>query len=213
MVEIPAAQRPRERLLRLGSHALTDAELVAVLLSAGQVGESALHLAHRVLHSVGGVPGLARTHPEQLTSLGGIGPAKVARLMAALALPSRRDPGAEVVVSCPADLVPVLRPLLSGLRHERMVVAVCDRRLRVRKVGVVADGGSAATPLLVRDVLATVLRNDGHAFAVAHNHPTGDPTPSDADLNASRRLSVAAGAAGLRFLGHLVICEHDWASV
>lgn len=212
IADLPADQRPRERLLRFGSHALTDAELVAVLLSAGMPGESALAMAHRVLHTVGGVPGLARTRPEQLARLGGVGPAKAARLMAALALPSRRDPHDEVRVLCTDDLVPVLRPLLVGLHHERLVVAVCDRRLRVRHVVPVADGATDGAPLPVRDILSLVLRNDGHAFAIAHNHPSGDPTPSEADRAATRRLSMAAETAGLQFLGHLVFTEHEWAS-
>jgi len=212
IADLPADQRPRERLLRFGQHALTDAELVAVLLSVGRVGESALTLAHRLLHSVGGVPGLARTRPEQLVQLGGVGPAKVARLMAALALPTRREPLDEVRVACTDDLVSVLRPPLAGLHHERLVVAVCDRRLRVRQVTPVADGASDGAPLPVRDILSLVLRNDGHAFGVAHNHPSGDPTPSTADRAATRQLSLAANTAGLQFLGHLVITDHDWRS-
>jgi DNA repair protein RadC len=212
IADLPTDQRPRERLLRFGSHALTDAELVAVLLSAGLPGESALSMAHRLLHTVGGVPGLARTRPEQLSMLGGIGPAKAARLIAALALPSRRDTQDEVRVSCTKDLVPVLRPLLVGLHHERLVAAVFDRRLRVRHVAPVADGASDGAPLPVRDILSMVLRHDGHAFAVAHNHPSGDPTPSDADRSATHRLTVAAETAGLQLLGHLVFTDHDWAS-
>jgi DNA repair protein RadC len=210
ILDLPTDQRPRERLLRLGPHALTDAELVAVLLSAGQVGESALSVAHRLLHTVGGVPGLARSHPEQLTKVGGVGPAKVARLVAALALPTRRDASDEVIVTCVDDLVPVLRPVLSGLHHERLAIVICDRRLRVRKAAAVADGASDGAPLPVRDVLSMVLRNDGHAFAVGHNHPSGDPTPSVADRNATMRLRVAADAAGLTFLGHVVVTDDDW---
>jgi len=210
--DLPCDQRPRERLLHLGPQALTDAELVAVLLSAGSVGESVLQLAHRLLHSVGGVPGLARTHPEQLAKFGGVGPAKVARLVAALALPARREPIGEIRVACPQDLVPLLRPVLTGLRHERLAIVVCDRRLRVRKVGAVADGASDGAPLPVRDVLSMVFRNDGYAFAVGHNHPSGDAQPSVADRNATMRLRVAADAAGLQFLGHIVVTDDDWSS-
>jgi DNA repair protein RadC len=91
-------------------------------------------------------------------------------------------------------------------------VVVCDRLLRVRKVTAVADGASDGAPLPVRDVLATVLRNDGHAFAVGHNHPSGNPEPSVADRNATMRLRTAADAAGLRFLGHVVVTEHEWSA-
>ncbi|HEY0636719.1 MAG TPA: JAB domain-containing protein [Pseudonocardiaceae bacterium] len=212
IADLPSDQRPRERLLRFGQPALTDAELVAVLLSAGQAGENALAQAHRLLHTVGGVPGLARTRGEQLVRLDGLGPAKAARLLAAFALPERRGPADEVRVARTEDLVPVFRPLLAGLHHERLVVAVCDRRLRVRHTAPIADGASDGAPLPVRDILATVLRHDGHAFAVAHNHPSGDPTPSEPDRAATRRLRAAAETAGLRFLAHLVIAGHEWSS-
>jgi DNA repair protein RadC len=112
-------------------------------------------------------------------------------------------------VSCPADLLAVFRPPLAGLPRERLVVAVCDRRLRVNAVRAVADGATDTCPLPVRDLLTTVLRHDGHAFAIAHNHPSGDPTPSQQDRDTTVRCRTAADAAGLRFLGHIVLGEHD----
>lgn len=213
IADLPADQRPRERLLRLGHHALTDAEIVAVLLSAGRSGESAVALAHRVLHTVGGVPGLTRTRPDRLTRLAGVGPAKAARLLAALALPARSDPMDETRVLTNDDLAPVLRPLLVGLHHERLVLAVCDRRLRVLHVAPVADGATDGAPLPIRDILGIVLRHDGHAFAIGHNHPSGDPTPSPADQAATRRLSMVAQSVGLQFLGHLVFGGAEWRAV
>jgi DNA repair protein RadC len=181
MLDLPADQRPRERLLHLGPHALTDAELVAVLLSVGQGGESALQLAHQV-----------------------------ARLVAALALPTRREPMGEALVRGPKDAVSLFRPLLTGLRHERIVIVVCDRRARVRKIATVSEGASDCAPLPVRDMLSLVLRNDGYAFAVGHNHPSGALEVSPADRNATMRLRVAADAAGLRFIGHVVLTDDGW---
>jgi DNA repair protein RadC len=200
------AGRPRERLLQYGAHTLTDAELVSLLLSAGA---NTVQVAERLLETVGGIPGLARWHPEALCRLPGLGEVTAARLMAALALPQRRTTMNTVTVTGPADLVPVFRPLLAGLRHERLAVAVCDRRTRVRTVRAVADGATDGCPLPVRDIVATVLRHDGHAFAIAHNHPTGDPTPSGQDRNATMQCRTAAATTGLKFLCHLVLGEHD----
>jgi DNA repair protein RadC len=209
VADLDAAVRPRERLLEHGAHTLTDAELVSVLLSAGRAGASAIVVADRVLRAVGGVPGLARCHPEALCRLPGLGEVTAARLVAALALPLRRDAMGTVTVSSPADLVPVFRPVLAGARHERLVVAVCDRRLRVRAVRAVADGATDGCPLPIRDLIATVLRHDGHAFGIAHNHPSGQVTPSAADRDTTLRCQAAAEVAGLQFLGHLVLGEHD----
>jgi DNA repair protein RadC len=211
-VDLDAAIRPRDRLLQHGAHTLTDAELVPVLVSSGRAGSNAVVVADRVLRAVGGVPGLARCHPEALCRLPGLGEATAAQLVAALALPLRRDTMGTVRVHTPADLVPVFRPLLAGARHERLVVAVCDRRLRVTAVRAVADGASDSCPLPTRDVIATVLRHDGHAFGVGHNHPSGDPTPSMPDRNTTLHCQRAAEATGLTFLGHVVLGEHDtWA--
>lgn len=168
MADLDAAIGLRERLLRYGAHTLTDAELVSVLL-AGRAGVRLV-----------GCLGLARCHPEALCRLPGLGEVSAARLVAALALPPRRNRTETVRVSGPAELVPVpvFSPVLAGVRHERLAVAVCDRRLRVKAVRVIADGASDGCAVSVRDLLATVLRHDGYAFAIGHNHPSGDPMPA-----------------------------------
>jgi DNA repair protein RadC len=211
-VELTAAVRPRDRLLQHGAHTLTDADLVSVLLSAGRAGASAVVVADQLLRAVGGMPGLARCHPEALCRLPGLGEVTAARLVAALALPRRRDTMGTVTVHTPAELVPVFRPALAGARHERLVVAVCDRRLRVKAVRAVADGASDSCPMAIRYVIPTVLRHDGHAFGIGHNHPSGDPAPSAHDRNTTMHCRRAADATGLTFLGHIVLGEHDsWA--
>jgi DNA repair protein RadC len=169
---------------------------------------AALLVAELLLQAVGGIPGLMRTHPEALVALPGIGEAAAVRLLAAFALPTRRHPWGAVRAAGLEELVPVFEPVLAGLRHERLAVAVCDRRGWVRAVRAVADGATDGAPLPVRDVIATVLRHDGHAFAIAHNHPSGVLTPSTADRNATVRFHAAADAAGLRFHGHLILGEH-----
>jgi DNA repair protein RadC len=197
----------RERLLLHGVQTLTDAELVAVLLPTRRT--NAVADAAQLLHAVGGVPGLARCHPEALSRLPKVGEVAAARLVAALALPWRRDGQGTHTVREPADLAPLVRPLLAGAGHERLAVVICDRQLRARAVRTIADGSTNGCPLPMRDLLATVLRHDGHAFAIAHNHPSGDPTPSAADRNATMRCRMAADLASLRFLSHIVLGEHD----
>lgn len=207
-LDLLATSRPWQRLLRLGAHTLSDAELLAVLLHGQRVAERTVRRADRLLHTVGGVPGLARTHPETLAQLPGLGQGTAARLVAALALPARRDPYGQVVVTCGADLVPVFRPLLAGQRRETLAVAVCDRGNRVRAVRIVCEGCSDGAPFPVRDIIATVLRHDGHAFAIAHNHPSGTIVPSRADRNATIRCRHAADIVGLAFLVHLIIGDN-----
>lgn len=212
-IDPPPAVQLRDRLLRHGTHTLTDIELVSVLLPAGPNDTSPLALAEQLLRAVGGVPGLARSHPETLYQVPGLSENAAARLVAALALPLRRDPMDHVTVASPSDFVPLFRPLLSGLRHERLAIAVCDRGMRVQTVRTIADGATDGAPFPTRDLLATVLRHDGHAFAIAHNHPSGNPTPSAADRSATAHCRMAAQSVGLELLAHLVIGDHStWAS-
>jgi DNA repair protein RadC len=213
MTAIPTPQRPRERLLALGHEALADAELVAVLLGTGGRGRNALELAHDLLTDHGGPDGLARLDPAELARRPGIGPAKAARLAAAFSLGGRLgSPGPQVQLHDTAEIAEVVRPWLASARRERVVVIVCDTALRVRRAFVITEGSSDECLVPVREILTAVLLHDGAAFAVAHNHPSGDVLPSESDRRVTTALQVAADAVGLDFLGHLVIGGDRWAS-
>lgn len=211
LTSLPPSQRPRERLRDRGIAALTDAELLAILLRSGRVGESAVELAARLLAEFGGASGLARARAEELSRVPGIGEAKAASIVAAFGL--ARSTGrteARPVLHEPTDIVSVARPHLDHLRRERVVILVCDSRHRVINVEVVSEGGADRALIPVREILNAVLRRDGSAFAVAHNHPAGDATPSEADVLATAALEHAAEAVGLRLLDHVVIAGGHW---
>jgi len=214
MMDVPVTDRPRERLLRQGVTALSDAELVAVQLGSGRAGASALDLAQRLLADWGGISGLATARPEELAKTSGIGPAKASRLAAALALSGRLAvPGDSIKLITSEDIARVAQPLIGRSPTEQVVVLVADGGLRLKRAEIIASGTAKACPMPVREVLATVLRHDGVAFAVAHNHPGGDPTPSAADQHATASLATAAAAVGLRFVDHLTITHSAWSSI
>ena len=210
---LPASDRPRERLLAHGAGALSDAELIAIQLGSGMAGKSALNIAQALLSAFGGAGGLAQAEPAELARFGGVGPAKAARLAAAVELARRvtREPDGTILVGS-ADIAREAARMLHGQRSEQVVVLVADSRLRLRRTETVAAGSATTCPVPVREVLATVLRHDGIAFAVAHNHPGGDPTPSSDDREATQALRDAAQATGLRFLDHVVVAGTDWRS-
>jgi len=213
MMDVPVADRPRERLLRQGIGALSDAELVAVQLGSGRAGASALDLAQRLLADWGGLSGLVTARPEELARVSGIGPAKAARLAAALGLSSRLAvPDESIKLSTSEDIARVAQPLIGPARTEQIVVLIADGGLRLKRAEIIASGTAKACPMPVREVLATVLRHDGVAFAVVHNHPGGDPTPTAADWHATATLAKAAAAVGLRFVDHLTIAHSAWSS-
>ncbi len=213
MTSIPSTQRPRERLLDLGTEALADAELLAVLLGTGMSGTSALGLAHELLADLGGPYGLARAEPSELARRPGVGAAKAARITAAFALARRLAPFPRgATLESTADIAGLVRPWLAEATRERVVLVVCDHALRVRRAFVVTEGSSDECLLPVREVLTAVLAHDGAAFAVAHNHPSGDVTPSQADRSATAALLDGAGAVGLDLLAHVVVSADRWAN-
>jgi DNA repair protein RadC len=213
--ELPNSQRPRERLYALGVEALSDPELLALILRHGRPGESAMDLATRLLAEHGNLAVLAAARPEELARWPGIGQAKAAALVAAFRL-GRRITTQETVPQAlrgPADVASAARPLLADARRERVVVLVCDAANGVRQRVVVAEAAVDRTPVPVREILNAVLRHDGRAFAVAHNHPSGNREPSPADRQATADLAQAARTVGLRFLDHVVVAGEAWWSV
>lgn len=214
MADVPARDRPRERLLRLGPEALSEQELVALVLGSGRRGESVLALAAELIAEFGGAAGLARARPEELTRRPGVGPARAAALVAALRLGRLASVNGDEspVLRRAEDVAAIALRELHGLRRERVLVLVCDAGNRLRRVVTVTDGELDRTAFPVRAILNAVLRHDGRAFAVAHNHPSGDPTPSPADVKATDELRRAVGPVRLRLLDHVVVGGTDWRS-
>ena len=214
ILDLPEQERPRERLWHHGAAALSTVELLALVLRQGRAGQSAVELAAALLAEHGSLAGLAAAAPEELAGRPGVGPAKAAALLAALRLGRCFDAGdAPLVVRRPEDLALLARQRLAGLRRERVLVVVLDPGHRVRRVVPISDGSADHCLLPIREVLNAVLRNDGSAFALVHNHPSGDPTPSPADLHATDRLASAARVVDLHLVDHLVTTDRAWASV
>jgi DNA repair protein RadC len=214
IANLPPAERPRERLSAHGAAALSDRELVALLLGTGGAGVGAHQLAERLLAWFGSMASLAGAHPADLATVPGIGTTKAAAIVAAFELGRRVGrPSTATVISSSADLVPVVAPLLRGRAKERLVLVVCDNAGRVTSCEVISEGSAGRALVPVREVAVAVVRRDGRAFALAHNHPSGDPTPSAADVAATARVEQAARTLGVRLLDHVVVTDAGWCRV
>jgi DNA repair protein RadC len=158
--DLPVGDRPRERLLDRGPDALADRELLALLLGSGARGLDAVELAGQLIASQGGLRRLAQAPPHELVGLLGVGPAKATRVVAAFQLARRaladEQPARRRVVAT-ADIAACAAPLLRGLRHERVVVVVCDKADAVLRTLRLTEGGTDRTLIPVRDVLGAVL--------------------------------------------------------
>lgn len=215
MAKIPEHERPRERLYARGAEALTDRELLALVIGKGTRGKSALDVATELLVAHGGLDGMASAHPEELSGCDGVGPAKATALVAALHLGRRAEHALsdrELIRSF-KDVARVALRSIGKARREKVVVLVCNRRNHLLRSVMISEGSVDRALLPVREILNAVLRNDGRAFAVSHNHPSGCTEPSVADLKATEEIAAAAKTVGLRFLGHVIVAGNEWSPV
>ncbi len=212
--DLPAEQRPRERLLAHGASVLSDSELIAILLRTGHRGCSVLDLAHSLLYDegggLGGLPALALLVEHDLPSLRrrGLGDAKAATVLAAVEL-ARRLARAQLPERKPlGDVAAVARYLnlrYARLDQEAMGAIYVDVRGRIISEREHYVGGVDRTAVEPRAVLKEALRRGATAVVVFHNHPSGDPEPSPEDIAFTRRLARAGAAVGVDLVDHLVL--------
>ena len=201
-------------MLRLGPQALSDVEVLALVLGTGRSGQNVLVSAQVLLERAGGFAGLLALSPGQLQRFSGVGVATAGRLVAAAEMWRRasESPIAGQLQDSSAIAVAVL-PQLMYRSDERFLVVVADRGLRLREVVVLREGGEHRVDIEVTEVLRVVLSRGGAAFAVAHNHPGGGLHPSAADAAITTQLRAAAAAVKLRFLDHLIVAGSEWTSI
>ena len=208
--------RPRERLEALGVEALSDAELLALLLRTGGRGADALAVAARLLAACGGLPGLPRAGPRDLAATSGVGPAKSAALRASLELGRRLAAGrleAGAPIRGPEDVFRHFHPRLRHEEQERFHVVLLDGRHRVLRQRLVSQGTLTASLVHPREVFRPALREAAAALVLVHNHPSGDPTPSREDREITERLVRAGEILGVPVLDHVVVAERGYCSL
>jgi DNA repair protein RadC len=214
MSQVPASDRPRERLAERGAEALGDRELLALLLSTGVRGRGAHEVAESLLERFGTVAAISRATATELATVTGIGPAKASSLVAGFELARRASrAGPPRRLRATADIAAVAAPLLRDRSRERLIVISCDAALRVIGTDPVSEGGGDRVLFPLREIIVAVLRRDGRSFALAHNHPSGDPAPTPEDLSATQSAAEAAAATGLCFLDHVVVTDVAWQAV
>ncbi|MGD8996940.1 MAG: DNA repair protein RadC [Anaerolineae bacterium] len=214
--DLPAQERPRERLARVGEGALSTAELLAIILRVGVGGESALAMARRLLATYDGLPGLARANFAELRAERGLGNAKTAQLKAALELGRRMllaTPEDRLVVRSPSDVAQLLMAEMAHLEQERFRVLYLDTRNRLLGSETVYIGSLNASHIRVAEVFRDAIKRNCAAIIVAHNHPSGDPSPSPEDVEVTRQLVAAGNLLSIELLDHLIIGQQRFVSL
>jgi DNA repair protein RadC len=211
----PESERPRERLLRAGPEALSDAELLAILLRVGRRDFSAVEVARDLLQSLGGLQGLANRGRDELCRVSGIGPAKAAQVKAGIELGKRvlatpLTTGTRIASS--QDIFNHYYPLLRDLRHEVFKIVLLDAKHTIIRDATVSEGSLTLSIVHPREVFNLAVRESAAAVIFLHNHPSGDPQPSAEDRELTTRLVAAGNLLGIRVLDHLVVGDCAYTS-
>jgi DNA repair protein RadC len=209
-------QGPRERALDQGVDRLSDADLVSLLLGTGTAAQPVGLLAATLLERAGGLPGVARLGPAALADCPGLGWAKALRLSAGLEL-GRRSVRTALEPRTPlrssAHVADLLTARIAHLDHEEMWVVSLDGRSAARSARRVAQGGLHGLSVSARDILRVALLDAASAIVLAHNHPSGDPTPSPEDIAMTRAVAEAAEVVGTPLVDHVIISSTGYRSM
>lgn len=208
--------RPREKMLAYGPRMLTDAELIAILIGSGNLGETAVELSRKILGSVeNSLTDLGKKNYEYLSSFKGIGEAKAVNIMAAMELSRRRkseDAPERPQITSSNAAAAILMPLLGDLDHEEFWILLLNRNNKVIHRFMTSKGGLTATVIDVRTILKTAIDRLATSMILSHNHPSGNLTPSDADMQITRKLKEAGKIMDIQVLDHVIVSHYGYYS-
>jgi DNA repair protein RadC len=215
--DLPLSERPRERLLKLGSEALSAQEILALILGRGIKGESVMVTSQKLLSRFGNLKGIANASVEELTQITGIGQAKAAQIRAAVELGKRLESdageGPKPMVKSPADVAAMVRRQLKGKKKEHFLVLCLDTRNRLINCKPVSVGSLDTSIVHPREVFKEAVSSSAASVIFVHNHPSGDPEPSKEDVELTKRLAKAGEIVGIEVLDHIIVCDRNYLSL
>ena len=216
ITDLSTSDRPRERLAAVGPEALSNAELVAILLRSGIVGLNAVELARRLLAEAGGLTGLRRMSYEELRRKRGIGQAKAAQLKAAIEVGRRlaaSTPEDRPLVQSPDQAATLIMYEMGALEREELRVLLLDTRNRLIRIVEVYRGSLNTSLIRIGEIFRDAIHANAAAVIVAHNHPSGDPAPSPEDVAVTKAMVEAGKLLDIEVLDHLVIGHNRFISM
>ena len=214
--ELPSHERPRERLQHFGPQALSMAELLAIILRTGTRGDNALELANKLLTKYGGLPGLVRADFRELCAEHGMGEAKSAQVKAALEIGRRLalvQADTRYKISTPADAANLVMLDLAYLDTEQMRILLLDAKSHLVEKASLYQGTANSAVLRAAEVFRLAIIRNCPGVILCHNHPSGDPTPSPEDIEATRQLGAAGRILDIELVDHLIIGHQHFVSL
>jgi DNA repair protein RadC len=216
MQEMPSQERPRERLAQYGARAHSTSELLSLPLKTANKDESAFHLAQRMIAEFEGLPGIAKASIPELMRIKGIGFAKAVEVKAALEIGRRllaAQPEERTRITSPADAANLLMAEMMGYEQEHFVALVLNTRSQVLAMPTIYKGTVNAMTIRTAEVFRPCVQANASALIIAHNHPSGDPSPSPEDVRTTQTLVKAGQQLDIELLDHLVIGHNRYVSL
>lgn len=216
--EMPTVERPQEKLLYRGVSSLSNSELLALVIRTGTSSKSSIQLAEDVLsYAFNNIGSLGRAEVQELTNIDGIGEAKACSIVASMELAKRmyidNASHKRIVLRDCTDVVNLLMEEMLFEKRELLMALLLNVKGEVESKEIISIGELSATNVHPREVLSPAIRKGAAAIVIAHNHPSGDPTPSDEDILATRRLLEAAKIVGINLVDHVIIGNGRYTSL
>jgi len=216
MNELPTNERPRERLQQSGAASLSNSELLAIILHTGSPSENAISLANRLLAKFEGLSGITRASFSELCNEHGIGQAKVAQLKAALEL-GRRAASAhqeeKTIIHSPQDAASLVISEMGTLQQEHLRVMILNSKNHLIAIHEVYKGNVKASTIRVSELFRSAVRENCPAVIIVHNHPSGDPEPSNDDIIATEHMVKGGKTLDIEVLDHIIVSDHKFISL
>jgi DNA repair protein RadC len=215
--DLPVDERPRERLQKYGAESLSAQEIIALILGRGISGESVMVTAQRLIKQFGSLSGIADASVEELSQVRGIGLAKAAQIKAAFELANRLEvstaASGKPVIKKPEDVAGLVTGRLKGKKKEYFLAIMLDTRSQLIRVAEISVGSLDASVVHPREVFREAISASAASVIFAHNHPSGDPTPSEDDIKLTKRLAEAGDITGIDVLDHIIIGDNKYLSL
>ncbi len=208
-------ERPREKLIKYGVDTLSNAEILAIMLRTGSKKVTALDLASKLLLQASNLKELSQYSVEELKEIEGIGDAKATQIKAAFELGRRFScfKSKQAVINSPADLADILIARIGHFKQERFDVVLLDTKNKIIGIKNIFKGSLASTLVHPREVFKFAIKKSSASIILAHNHPSGDLTPSNEDIKLTKRMIEAGEIVGIEVLDHLVIGNESYSSL
>jgi DNA repair protein RadC len=214
--DLPAAERPRERLQARGAENLSSAELLAIIIGRGIPGKSVMTIANELISRFHSVRGIGEATIEELSAIKGVGLAKAAQIKAAFALARRQDLEREEIypdpIKDPESLVRAVRASIQDKAREHFKIVVLNTRNKITRIVNVSTGTLNASLVHPREVFKDAVAHSASSLILVHNHPSDDPEPSDDDVTLTRRLVDAGRLMGIEVLDHIIVTKSGYTS-